>query len=729
MKEKLIKLSESFQKFIFKYNDLIEKEINIVSNKLEIDLDTLKLDSIHHKIEEMEKSGKLLQIGIVGGVKAGKSSILNALIFDGKSILPKAATPMTASLTTLSYGEELEVNIEYFTKEDLLNIKNKADIYKLEFKNRTEKLYDRMVNDSPSVSEEDFEKIKNKAKSQVKQEMKNDEYFQYLKFAYDHYYMEDSNQEVDVSMLPKKISNLEFTSLSDQLKDFVGVKGKYTKQVKAVNIKIPVDIMRNLIIVDSPGINDPVESREKRTMELIKECDVIFLISRASQFLPKSDVELLERIQKIEGINEIYLIASQSDLALIGSIKEENDGNPFKAIGGIKEILEESIIKNNIQIGNKEIIVSSGGCYSLASKIEQQDFLDSNEETIKKNLLSEYSDYFSEQSLALVERLKDISNISEILDLLEMVRNKKDIILYERLNEFIVAKINLINKYVEELKNIINIGIEEIESNDLYSLKLKNKELKKSIESKKENIKSNYNDFMSLIALDIQEEVDGSINNYKSNINNLRKNYIKNIEEKITPSDWYDIKGHISFYLEKTRPVLHANTVLMNSNLITSRRLTQNYRNFIRKIYEKDRDKLLNSLSNSISSLIKDFETDEKYIIKNKLDAIYKNELENKIEITVKTPENKYNGNLKGDYAEKYEEYVDEYIKSFEFSINENLKNFDRQKIELIFSKIDLTEEILSSITENYRSLEIEILNKENSLIQKRTIKESLEKI
>ena len=319
-----------------------------------------------------------------------------------------------------------------------------------------------------------------------------------------------------------------------------------------------------------------------------------------------------------------------------------------------------------------------------------------------------------------------INYTNDGLDLLEMVRNKKDIILYERLNEFIVAKINLINKYVEELKNIINIGIEEIESNDLYSLKLKNKELKKSIESKKENIKSNYNDFMSLIARDIQEEVDGNRNNYKSNIDNLVKNYIKNIEEKITPSDWYDIKGHISFYLEKTRPVLHANTVLMNSNLITSRRLTQNYRNFIRKIYEKDRDKLLNSLSNSISSLIKDFETDEKYIIKNKLDAIYKNELENKIEITVKTPENKYNGNLKGYYAEKYKEYVDEYIKSFEFSINEN---FDQQKIELIFSKIDLIEEILSNITENYRLLEIEILNKENSLIQKRTIKESLEKI
>ena len=54
MKEKLIKLSKSFQNFILKYNYLIEKEINIVSNKLEIDLDTLKLDSIHHKMEEIK---------------------------------------------------------------------------------------------------------------------------------------------------------------------------------------------------------------------------------------------------------------------------------------------------------------------------------------------------------------------------------------------------------------------------------------------------------------------------------------------------------------------------------------------------------------------------------------------------------------------------------------------------------------------------------------------------
>ena len=167
MKEKLIKLSESFQNFIDKFENLIEQEKGAVSNKLDIDLETLKLDSLYSKIEEMEKVGKLLQIGIVGGVKAGKSSILNALIFDGKPILPKAATPMTASLTTLSYGEKLEVNIEYFTKEDILDIEKKANEYKSEFEKRTEELYYTMIEHEKQKPEEiEPEKIKKKVENQ-----------------------------------------------------------------------------------------------------------------------------------------------------------------------------------------------------------------------------------------------------------------------------------------------------------------------------------------------------------------------------------------------------------------------------------------------------------------------------------------------------------------------------------------------------------------------------------
>lgn len=63
----------------------------------------------------MEENRKL-RIGIVGQVKAGKSSFLNALLFEGKEILPHAATPMTAALTKIEYAENPYAVVHYYTK-------------------------------------------------------------------------------------------------------------------------------------------------------------------------------------------------------------------------------------------------------------------------------------------------------------------------------------------------------------------------------------------------------------------------------------------------------------------------------------------------------------------------------------------------------------------------------------------------------------------------------------
>ena len=77
---------------------------------------------------------KMLNIGIVGRVKAGKSSLLNAIFFKGDDILPKAATPMTASLTLLGYGNN-EASVELFSKNDIADIKKEHDAY-LEIKEK-----------------------------------------------------------------------------------------------------------------------------------------------------------------------------------------------------------------------------------------------------------------------------------------------------------------------------------------------------------------------------------------------------------------------------------------------------------------------------------------------------------------------------------------------------------------------------------------------------------------
>ena len=53
------------------------------------------------KTEDFFREERKLNIGVVGQVKAGKSSFLNTLLFDGQEILPKASTPKTATLTKM----------------------------------------------------------------------------------------------------------------------------------------------------------------------------------------------------------------------------------------------------------------------------------------------------------------------------------------------------------------------------------------------------------------------------------------------------------------------------------------------------------------------------------------------------------------------------------------------------------------------------------------------------
>ena len=69
-------------------------------------------DSILTKIKN-----NTLTIGVIGQMKCGKSTFLNAFIFED-DILPAATTPMTAALTTITYGEEKRVQAEFYTKEE-----------------------------------------------------------------------------------------------------------------------------------------------------------------------------------------------------------------------------------------------------------------------------------------------------------------------------------------------------------------------------------------------------------------------------------------------------------------------------------------------------------------------------------------------------------------------------------------------------------------------------------
>ena len=109
--------NQEFLSFVEQTNEIIDV-INKYSKDDCVDR-LLKInENFQYKISDFYRENRKLNIGVVGQVKAGKSSFLNSLLFDGKEILPKASTPKTATLTKMEYSEENAICIEYYSLEE-----------------------------------------------------------------------------------------------------------------------------------------------------------------------------------------------------------------------------------------------------------------------------------------------------------------------------------------------------------------------------------------------------------------------------------------------------------------------------------------------------------------------------------------------------------------------------------------------------------------------------------
>ncbi len=226
------------------------------------------------KLERLASDELRLSIGIMGQVNAGKSSFLNALLFEGRPVLPEAATPKTANLTRISYGEKPMLTVDYYSPEEWAKIELAAA--------------------SPGEH----------AEARVGRDL--------LKMVSAH------GIDVDEVLTQGKQSIVaeDVSDLMDKMNNYVGENGRYTAVVKSTEIQLPLEELKGFDVVDTPGMNDPVPSRTQKTREYMAQCDVVFFLSRCSQFLDQSDMDLLAGQLPGNGVKRMVLVAGQFDGAL-----------------------------------------------------------------------------------------------------------------------------------------------------------------------------------------------------------------------------------------------------------------------------------------------------------------------------------------------------------------------------------------------------------------------------
>ncbi len=309
----------------------------------------IKTEELEKTLKEMQDTHRNLKVGIIGRVKAGKSSLLNALIFEGVEVLPKAATPMTASLTVLKYAQNLSAQAQFYSQKDILELKNEHARYEKEFQRMVDekvkeqkekqsfsskakegiknvgKMFSRNKSGGEVPKERILsdEEINERAERIAKDKLKDDTK---LVSSYDQYERMKKSGSLNTEKLDPCIQANSLEELNQKLLQFVGADGKYMPCTKAVQISLNNPNLKDLEVIDTPGVNDPIASREERTKALLKDCDVVFIVSPSGQFLTDSDMSLFDRVSNKEGLQEIYFVASQADSA-VGSMSEVEKSN------------------------------------------------------------------------------------------------------------------------------------------------------------------------------------------------------------------------------------------------------------------------------------------------------------------------------------------------------------------------------------------------------------------
>ncbi|KHL83423.1 dynamin-like GTPase family protein [Helicobacter pylori] len=764
--QELIKKSALIEKAL-KEQGLQEKARLFMSDNA-----VIKTEELEKTLKEMQAEGRDLKVGIIGCVKAGKSSLLNALIFEGVEVLPKAATPMTASLTILKYANTLSAEVEFYSPKDIAELKNEHERYVREFNriveeevkkqkekqslaNRAKEGFKNLSNkfsgnksdkEAPKERVLSDEEIVKRAERIAKSELEKDTK---LVSSHDQCEKMKKSGSLNTKNLDSCIQANSLQELNQKLLQFVGADGKYMPYTKAVQISLNNPNLKDLEVIDTPGVNDPIASREERTKALLKDCDVVFIISPSNQFLTDSDMSLFDRVSHKEGLQEIYFVASQVDSAVLSMSEVEKSRqhlptafeNAQKALSSQLNNIMGKLIENypnQREIFEKAIkngvILASGVCFSMHKDFNNQASWERNQKTEEyhnalRNLRDFYPDAFSSDDKSK-ESLLFLSNMGAIEERLEKAAKEKEEIISQRLQDYAESQANNLHSFIAQLLQDLEEEKKRVKNADISAIK----EQIVVYQNLSNEIETGFNwvykefilHFIKNTRDGLNETLTKAIRTAKmhSREEEEEERYIERVKQGglgglarwfgsvVGEKDW----GYNE--VERTRATIKAGAVLdylteMHDNC---EKALNDSANSFKVVFKKE---LYAKVFPVLRQIIRDDDLIDEVAFKRSVDAVlnpiefeefdYADKLPS--EIRGKT------GFLKGDEANAFIQSVGNYVRGFEAEAKKDVKGYIGGLRENL-KKQNFASDTLKKLKENMQDLHNQAQNKEQSIAQ-----------
>ncbi|WRC59749.1 dynamin family protein [Helicobacter pylori] len=731
----------------------------------------IKTEELEKTLKEMQAEDRDLKVGIIGRVKAGKSSLLNALIFEGVEVLPKAATPMTASLTILKYAQNLSAEVEFYSPKDIAELKNEHERYVREFnrivgeevnkqkekqslsnraKERVKSFSNKFSRNksteaAPKERVLSDEEILEKARRIAKNTLKGDEK---LVSSYDQYERMKKSGLLNTEKLDPRIQANSLQELNQKLLQFVGTNGKFMPYTKAVQISLNNPNLKDLEVIDTPGVNDPIASREERTKALLKDCDVVFIISPSGQFLTDSDMSLFDRVSNKEGLQEIYFVASQADSAVLSMSEVEKSRqhlptaleNAQKALSSQLNNIMGALIQNypnQQEIFEKAIkngvILASGVCFSMYKDFSNQASWERNQKTEEyhnalRNLRDAYPDAFSSDDKSK-ESLLFLSNMGAIEERLEKSAKEKEKIIFQRLQSYAQSQANNLHKLIAQLLQDLEDEKKRVKNADISAIK----EQIKAYQNLSGNIEMKFREayeefilhFINNIRAGLDETLKKAIQTAK--VGAEEEEGVERYTERVKQGGaWGSFKRNFLFWadddagydeVERTRATIKAGAVLdylIEMHESCERALNDSTNSF-KVVFKKE---LYAKVFSQLREIISDDLIDE-VAFKKSVDAVLNSIEFEEFDYADKLPGEigGKTGFLKGDEANAFIQSVENHVRGFKAQAKQDVKGYI-QGLRETLERQNFASDTLKKLQKDMQNLRNQVQNKEQSIAQ-----------
>lgn len=433
----------------------------------------ISLDEIKRKLEK-----DTLTIGVIGQMKCGKSTFLNSFVFKD-NILPAATTPMTAALSVITYGEKERIVAEFYTKDEWAEQKIQAS-----------------RNEDEAENTLDASKIKAAKELVAKATSLGASLENYLGQT-----QEDS-----------------FTNLIE----YVGADGKFVSITKSVTIYYPHEYLKGVEVVDTPGFNDPIVSREERTKEFLKKADVVIMMLYAGRPFDATDRDIIFKNVRQCGIGKVLVGINKYDIPYCSDTNPEDEEQ-------IKEYVKAELRKACRDCNDNTLveILNEVEPIPLSAEMALLSELPMSKISSTESLDFAYKRHCSNFGISTQKELYQWSHLADLVSAVKnVVDNEKSKILFVKpLNAILAAgdrikqdnetEINLVSSRIELLR-MPDADIDEREEN----LSKAYKRLSKKTNSLGEDIESEIRNLVRKGKNELEDIVDASCQRMKEIIHN-----------------------------------------------------------------------------------------------------------------------------------------------------------------------------------------------------------------